>query len=676
MVTLVSVLRTEARPDLFYTDASNRERGDEPAPSWLLDGLLPHGATAIISDPGAGKSMIIQQVLHHLCYGRPLGSWPAPAPGSYRALVLDLEGDATLNRDRSYAITPFGDLDQDGRRHKREDHWIFYQHQVIPPHLAEAYGVYREQADAHLAYLDDMLTDHTAAADPIHLVVIDTLSKFLGARPQGANAYTWEADKVGQLNRLGTKHQCAIVLIHHTNKLGQVSGSQGIAGSCTVAAKLELTDEKMSDDRLGVLRSIKVRNGAPFHYPMRQDPDDGTWIFLDDMTAAQAGNVGQKRLILDALARGPLSLKELAARVNIGKHLKNILTRLLRAAEIRNRFGRWEIAPGRGTQCPGPAHVQPELSEPEATPPAPESTVDDEGTETQQVNGFRMLQDSINASRMKPILRIRQEDREQQPWSLVNERMTGEHRWWPLLDVDGQARIAVYDRRGSYPSAMSSVPVAANTLLHSGPLDYRRNDQAGLFLVDEILWPETGIGHPLGRITMTPGPWWITTPHMILLEKLAAAGRIPRPRVLDSWTGRRTDGLFTAFSKQVKAARAAARDDPDQFLQVKRTTSIAIRCLWPKGARSPFWRPDWSVAVRAEAAVRLWIRGEQVARGGVQLAGIGGVDELAVIVPSGIDPTGWAPAPLKLGHEYGEVDQKRLISAADWTAQKHSDAVR
>src|SRR5438477_640839 len=36
--------------DDFYSDALNRERGDEAPPEWLIDGLLPRGVTVLVAD--------------------------------------------------------------------------------------------------------------------------------------------------------------------------------------------------------------------------------------------------------------------------------------------------------------------------------------------------------------------------------------------------------------------------------------------------------------------------------------------------------------------------------------------------------------------------------------------------------------------------------------------------
>jgi hypothetical protein len=672
--------------DDFYSDALNRERGDEPAPEWLIDGLLPRGVTVLVADPGAGKSMIVQQILHHLCYGRNLGDWDSPGLGGHLAWVIDLEGDAGMTRDRSYAITPYGELDGDGDA-DRTDLFLWYSSWVIPPAEREHWATYRSRAQRNIAYLATVLDDAAADGKPISLVVVDTLGKFLGPKGRHDNAYDWEAGYVGELNRLAVDRGAAIILIHHTNKAGEISGSTGIGGSATVACKLETVHDDETGHVTGTLRSFKVRSASPFAYPVEQN-DDGTWTFTDLLHPSTAIAAGMPRKVLAALADGPKSRAELRP-LNLGTSLGKVLDRLRRQGKIRLAFGRWQLVDdGRRTRpgldvgtcgrCgdrmiratagqeyhPGCADTPPPAPAPE-----PDAELVDEYAEPADelvlFDGFRLMVACIGKSRMHPLLRVRESDRESGPWPLITERMTGEHRWTrPQLPLAGV--VAVLDRGGSYPSAAGSVMVAANLLTHVGPLD-DRGELAGIFLVDVPEWPHADrIGHPLGKLGAGDGPVWITTPHLDLLTKLAAAGTIPRPAILDSWAGRGTGGLFTAFSKAVREARERSAGTPE-YEQVKRRSSIALRALWPKAARSPFWRPDWSVSVRAEASVRHWVRAWQAVGAGAELLAIGSVDEVAFVAPAGADAT-WVPEPYELGPGYGQVKHKPVKVGAELVA--------
>lgn len=277
-----------------------------------------------------------------------------------------------------------------------------------------------------------------------------------------------------------------------------------------------------------------------------------------------------------------------------------------------------------------------------------------------EVSMFALLQESIAASKKRPVLRVATVHRNTAPWSLMSETMRGEHRWRHAESVAGTVRI--FDRNGSYPSAMANVPVSARELARTGAIGYNTG-HAGIYQLPSFDWE--GGPHPLGEIGEQAGPaWWVTTPHLRLCMKLAATGRIPAFPILDSYTGPAVTNLFRQFSSDVSELREQTRGT-DGYDEVKRKSSIAIRSLWPKAARSPFWRPDWSLSTRAEAAVRHWVRADQAAAGGATIVKLGSVDEVAFVQPKNARQD-WAPEPYKLGAGFGYVKVKATMPAAEW----------
>lgn len=274
---------------------------------------------------------------------------------------------------------------------------------------------------------------------------------------------------------------------------------------------------------------------------------------------------------------------------------------------------------------------------------------------------FRLLQDSITASRKRPVLRIAKEQREIEPWALIVETMRGEHRY--RIDAPAGRTVLSMDRNGSYPSAMANVPVSAGPLNRMGSIGYSTG-HAGIYQIPRFDWPRGP--HPLGEIAEQDSDlWWISTPHLRLCMKLAAHKRIEPPRITDSWTGSSVTNLFQQFSKDVSELREQARADADLYGEIKRKSSIAIRGLWPKGSRSPFWRPDWSISVRAEASVRHWVRADQAMEGGADLVRLGNVDEVAFLIPPRARRT-WIPEPYAEGTGFGYVKVKGTALAAEW----------
>ena len=715
---LLRIEKSFSNPDVGYWDGANRERTDDDHEDWLIDGLLPIGASVLYADPGTGKSYLTLAMIHHLIYGRPLGPWGTEGPGRALCWVLDLEGTWKMTQDRGYTLTPYGELPADGDA-ERADNWCFWSGEVIPWAELEAWKTIPRQAQRHVQYLAKTLDEAEAAGAPIRFVVIDTLTKFAGPRPRTAsgNAYEYEAALVDALNRVALAHRCAVLLIHHTNKAGEISGSTGIGGSAIVTMRLDVEDQDDEDrdagkERAAVLKSTKVRIGAPFCYSLVQRAD-GVWEFIDQPPSAAVAR-GHARTVLFQLAehsRG-CTYGELLRSTGLGESLRTTLYRLKRRREVISRHGRWQLAqtdvrsvPGQVdalcASCGGPmsvltagqtTHPGCEVTAPDqsSTDPGPNRTPTDEApaaapdtaapppdegdssdVSRETVTALAVLKTSIMQSRMHPVLFIKAEHRTTDPWPLVTEQMTGEHRWvHPVAaDVPAGTPVTVLDRNGSDPSAMSSVIVVANLMRHTGPMRRRgREDgkpQAGLFQIAVPAWDAAaqGIGHPLGRLAERGELVWVTTPHMTLLERLADEGVIPLPPILDSWTGRGTGGLFSKFSAFVRDERKRTFGSPE-YAQVKERTSIAVRSLWPKGARSPFWRPDWSVSVRAEAAVRHWIRAREATQGGAVLLRLGAVDE-AVFVGSSV------PAPYREDVDrtggYGLVKRKAVtVDAEDW----------
>ncbi|MCX4673550.1 DnaB helicase C-terminal domain-containing protein [Streptomyces sp. NBC_01381] len=291
--------------------------------------------------------------------------------------------------------------------------------------------------------------------------------------------------------------------------------------------------------------------------------------------------------------------------------------------------------------------------------------------------GLRLLKDAIGRSKMHPIMVIRKDERDAAPWTLFNEVMDGEPRWVHpevesvrtrggkrrqliVPDEFGPGQFCTIDRNGSYPSACSAVTLAPNKLLHTGPLEQRAKDQAGVFQIDLPAWDHSTMPHPLGRLADRGdehGRIWVTTPHMELLEKLTRQEQIAEPlRIHDSWTGRANNSLLKPFYQAAKQARTELIEaGGEPYIEYKRRLSIALRLLWPKGERlnSPFWRPDWRLSMVAEASVRHWVKAWGAVQDGHTLIALRNVDEAVFWTLDGT-----APATYKVGTGFGEVKVK------------------
>ena len=287
--------------------------------------------------------------------------------------------------------------------------------------------------------------------------------------------------------------------------------------------------------------------------------------------------------------------------------------------------------------------------------------------------GTQVMRESIATSRMKPVPWIPpaghehakpgMQTRDLPQWRAAEQVDTGAFAWrLPGLEqLDGERLVVTIDRNMSYPSACSSVPVAPNTIKAVTLTENPKT--AGLAGIARIIvpeWPRTDLPHPLGRNAVPGETLVIPTGSLEELWALHEAGLISEPQVTGAFLGRRNTSLFEPFYKTVTAARAEHASDPAMTLAIKRSSSIAVRLLYPKQVSSRWWRPDWYGALVGQAMIRHWIRARQAVDAGAELVGLGSVDEAAYLVPADVDPAAWVPAPYKAGTGPGQVKRKRI----------------
>jgi hypothetical protein len=724
-------------------DARRYDPGDWPH---IVPGLLPVGLVLIYGRPGVAKTTMSAQLEHCIAAGTPVAGYQPDAPG--RCLVIDFEGGPMLAIGQSLRIVPFGELATDVTGDPDE---------MISVRTAWPGGDFAERA----AELEKVLREASHAGRPYRLVRIDTMRAFMGPPPLGMNAYQWDADCLIRINALARELHTAIVVIHHPNKSGEVSGSVGIEGSCTASYRLE----RKAGESEGLLRCTKNRVGPEQSYAVEFDTRAGTWTFSDQISAAQAANTGVKRQIIDYLTEhGPAAGPDIrAALPNVrDRTVRDMLTRLRHDGWVdRSHDGAWMLAgpsatatepppPARPAQaavadgqpadqrgprkrypvgtcaaCGTPMTIlwpgqtrhplcdpasEPAAPQPPPTPataPAPEAEPDSPAGDTCAVCGeprtdadthpdcddhlaseakwpaVAAMREAFTTSRMKPIpwipppghpaVKQGMHTRDMPPWRAAEETDTGAFKWIRprLLEEFGPDRLVLtIDRIASFPSACSSVPVAPNVLrpvqLEGDP---KAEGLAGIARVIVPDWTRTDLPHPLGRHAVPGQPLVIPSGTLEELWALHRQGLITEPQVIEAFMGRRNTSLFEPFYKAVKAARDEHAGDAIMTVAVKRSSSKAVRLLYPQRVKSPWWRADWYGAIVGQAMMRHWIRGRQAVDAGHVLCGMGSVDAASYLVPDGADPDTWAPKPpYKIdlsGREFGAVRPKHITVRAD-----------
>jgi hypothetical protein len=661
----------------------------------LLSPFLPTGLTVLFGAAGSGKSMLAQQMEHCLAWGVPLGG--LRPDHAVRCLIVDLEGNRILTQERSLDLLEFGSLPSDVQAPEADYGMIQYVYRLPGETLAERF-----------AGLSDYLADAAASGRPFGYVRIDTMRLFLGANSRQVNAYEWDAMHLRQLGALAEAHMISIVLVHHPNKAGDVSGSVAVAGTATQVLKMIRTKGTYE----GVLtcdsgQGGKNRVGPEFEYPMEMV--NGKWAFTDRITAVQAKHRGAPRAVLDYLFSMPAATAAATKRDFMEatdlpeEAVKKALYRLMREGIVDFCDGVWTFSRfadlGRyRPDAPGVVAAD-QAASPETSPrpqpqapnrsgedlAGPEAMVDEEDSEEQEAtpSAIQALKASITSSKKHPVINIRKEDRDSERWQIMTQLIDGRHRWkWEGAVADEETvEVVVLDDNGRYIAACSSVPVCANVPARTGPLDAYDPRFAGAYLIQPAPWRivrdgaiteelEYRMGHPLGnraeRAIRNGERLWVPTPHMRFLAK---RGQGWTGEIFDSVTGPAATNLFEDYYRWAHQQREAHRQDPEQYAATKRETSIALRVLWPKRARSPFWRPDYHQSMVAEANLRHWIAGAKAVEAGYPMVGMRNVDETVMLRPLPA-PKDWVPETFTVGLGLGQVKIKEVLPFREWKARR------
>lgn len=640
--------------------------------------MLEGRVTLLAGAGGSGKTTLAEQLIRHLCNGHQLGSFDLPDQLMI-GWCLFLEDIEVMAQDRSLRAAWLGALQEDAWSQRSDSpvRYLFGRDFWMG-------DLRRELAEARFLQVSPKI------------VVIDHFRLLIGAQPQGTSPNDWERRNLRALVELGDEFDCHFIVLTHLNKSGKISGTTELINSVDTAYVIEPSPEDPRN--YATLVCHKMRMSPETDFALRKSPN-GTWQFTDTVWVSENQAMGVARDIVRVLKRdGPKTLSQLLQDNSIGAPRDTVRKALQRSKQrgyITLYRGHWEAVPGRGDELlaqsyadtvhpltPPSAITPPTLAAvpdiPAPRPPAPddEDVWDpDQDTDDTGFPALEHLKASIKASRMNPLPVVPKDRRDSLPWTLFTERMGGEpsssrSRVFERPAPMGGQLLRV-DRNGSFPSACSSVPLAPNALAHTGPLESFDGSRAGIFLIDRVVWKDDRVPHPLGRIVeLGDGPDWVTTPHMALLMKLAVSGRITMPTIHDSWTGKLNGSLFAHFYKQARAEREklaplALPGTPEEaaYKDYKTRVSKALRNLWPKKARSPFWRPDWRVSVVAEAAVRHWLRADEAVRlseGQIILTRFSNVDEAWFWTPDGR-----LPLPYKPGTGFGAVKLKRIEDGED-----------
>jgi len=176
---------------------------------WLIKGVIPKvGFTLIAAAPKLGKSMIAMDLAIAISHGTPwMTNLQTCAMGS--VLYLSLDQATELTHDRMVRLGC--DLTADIR--------LLGAGQTTTIDMGGK--------EAMLAYLNSQ----KIAGTPIALVVVDIWQNFASSRETRKNAYQADYSVLNDIRSICTETATTFVLLHHTNKQGDVSGSTAFGGA-------------------------------------------------------------------------------------------------------------------------------------------------------------------------------------------------------------------------------------------------------------------------------------------------------------------------------------------------------------------------------------------------------------------------------------------------------------
>ncbi len=261
-----------------------------PPARWAVPGVLPEGVTLLAGKPKMGKSWLsLGLCISVASGGRALGKIPVEEGA---ALYLALEDKERRLQKRLKKMLAGGGGPQ-------RMYWCLK---------------WRRLDDGGVEDLDKWLEAHPRC----RLVVIDTLKMVRPKTTGQRGVYDDDYEALEPLLPLASKHNVAILVVHHLRKmeagdpLDMISGSTGLTGG--VDGALILKRDRGKQDATLVVDGRDIEE--PSELALRWDADIASWALMGDAEEYRMSKERQE--ILAALRRAgvPLAPKEIAERID------------------------------------------------------------------------------------------------------------------------------------------------------------------------------------------------------------------------------------------------------------------------------------------------------------------------------------------------------------------------
>jgi hypothetical protein len=311
--------------------AAELQNTEFPPIRFVIERYLPEGLTIFAGRPKLGKSWLCYDICNAVARGGfTLGDIKC-AEGD--VLYCALEDGRRRTKKRMAMVCPVGG-------------W--------PPRLT---FWYRDDLPSVDAGAEQALREWIEAQPNPALIVIDTLKFVRPRKLPHEDAYAYDARTIEPFKRLADEYGIAIIVVHHTRKMGAddplelVSGTNGLTGAADTILVLDRTSS-------GCTLYARGRDIEEIETAVRFDREVCRWSVLGD--PAEVRRSAERKAILQVLrdTPEPLSPKEIALQARQKPdNVRFLLGKMVKAGEVEVAgYGKYRLPGQDPPHSPHTAH--------------------------------------------------------------------------------------------------------------------------------------------------------------------------------------------------------------------------------------------------------------------------------------------------------------------------------
>jgi hypothetical protein len=277
---------------------------------WAVPDLLPQGLAMLAGAPKAGKSFLAMNLAGAVGGGgTALGAIPVHKGSAVYFALEDTESRTKWRREVMFGPEPLHGFYVRNRMPKWKDReWDLFEKWLV------------KNPDCRLVIVDTLVD---IKPDP--------------GTKTGFNAYESDAVWASEVKQLADGTGICLLLVHHLNKMDQISGTQGIPAKCDTLLQFR---RDRDDETVGVLK-VKGREVEERTMNLYFNKDTYVWSTVQGYGAAEEPS-GVRKIVVDLVYRSahPVSIELIRQELDDRGHktsresAKQLLWRLVRQGVV------------------------------------------------------------------------------------------------------------------------------------------------------------------------------------------------------------------------------------------------------------------------------------------------------------------------------------------------------